>query len=146
MKPIGYYLSSELPQDVETYIDGLDYDQKIGMAQDLLEAGEFQVDWNETTDNEALTAFLFNVSHEEWLRLAAGLIFIAIDESEQAFGSGRYINALLDLRLEISIVPPNQRDLFHQFGTSEYQNPLNDPNFGVSIELGADDGDPDIPF
>jgi hypothetical protein len=47
--------------------------------------------------------------------------------------------------LYMSIVPEDQQEENQHRGETEYQNPLNDPSFGVSIELGADDGDPDIP-
>jgi hypothetical protein len=44
------------------------------------------------------------------------------------------------------IVPEDLRKNNRHYGETGYKNPLNDPMFGVSIELAADDDEPDIPF
>ena len=80
MKPIGYYLSVELPQDVETIFNGLPYAAKIDVGRGIINTARTNSPGRYSLGVSTLEDFVEGLEYIERIRLGAALIIVAVDE------------------------------------------------------------------
>jgi hypothetical protein len=82
MKPIGYYLSVELPQDVETILNGLPYAAKIDVGRGIVNTARINEPSRYSIGRSTLEDFVEGLAYIERVRLGAALIIIAVEEHD----------------------------------------------------------------
>jgi hypothetical protein len=83
MKPIGYYLSVELPQDIETIFKGLPYAAKIDVGRGIISTARLNEPSRFSLGVSTLEDFVESLPYMERVRLGAALIMVAVDEFDQ---------------------------------------------------------------
>jgi hypothetical protein len=83
MKPIGYYTSAHIPQDVEDVLINLPYDAKIQIGQGIISTAKQTTAHSKTFSGSPVEYFVEELPHPERVRLGAALIMIAADEFDE---------------------------------------------------------------